>query len=196
MKVKQRLLGFYDAVLDVDHVHFDRAFTVLLVLFIGTLLASTPQYRDESQLFPLVIGIPTFLLLVFLLAVQVSPRLNQTIDRYATSDLFDLDDVVSDMDRSVAGGGATQRSLPEERESVASISLWTLALFGIILLVGFLPGTLIFLLTFYRFHAGQNPVRTLIYSGVMWAFIVVIFEIVLNTPFYTGVLGVELPLPF
>lgn len=196
MKAKQRLHGIYDDVLDVDHVHFDRAFTVLLLLFIGTLLASTPQYRDDSQLFPLVIGIPTFLLLLFLLVVQVSTRFNRKIERYATSNLFDLDEVVSDMDRSVAGGGATRRSLPEKRKNVLSISLWTLALFGIILLVGFLPGTLIFLLAFYRFHAGQNWFRTLAYSLVMWLFVVVIFEIVLNTPFYTGLLGVELPLPF
>lgn len=180
-----------DRVLGADHDHFDRAFTVLLLLALGTLLAVTPQYRDDSQLFPFVIGIPTFAMLVVLLVLQLSPGLRELVGRYTITDVFDLSEVSSEV-----GGGRIERPLPDERRSVLAISLWTLALFGVILLVGFLPGTLVFLLAYYRRQAEQPWSRTVLYSLVMWAFVIVIFEMVLNTPFYTGVLEVELPLPF
>lgn len=188
--------GVIEAVLAIDHDQFDRAFTVALLIFVGTLLAVTPQYREESQLFPLVIGVPTFALLCFLLSVQLSPRLRSLVSGYASSDLFDLDAVASDVEQARVEGGRVQRTLAEERTSVVAISVWTAGLFGLVGLVGFLPGTMLFMLLFYRIQADQSWLRTVLYSTVMWAFIVIIFEVVLNTPFYTGVLGVELPLPF
>lgn len=190
MSLRQRL-GRASELLEVDHEHYDRAFTVLLLLIIGTMLAVTPQYRDDSQLFPVVIGIPTAGFLVFLLAIQLSPRLQALVAEYTITDVFDLEQVAADID-----GGRIHRPLDEERKSVMLISLWTLSLFAIVWLVGFLPGTLVFLLAYYRFHVDQRWSRTLLYSAIMWAFIIVIFEIVLNTPFYTGVFEVELPLPW
>lgn len=196
MTVRQRLQRLSAAVLTIDHRHFDRAFTVLLLAVIGVLLADTLQYRSDSQLFPLVIGVPTFLLLAFLLAVQLVPRLRRLVERYAAADVFDLDDVVSDLDDAPESGGQVERPLSQERRSVIAVSLWTLALFVVVVLVGFLPGTLAFLLVYYRYQADQSWARTVLYSGLMWGFVIVIFEIVLNTPFYTGVFEVELPLPF
>lgn len=196
MTIKRRLRGYYATAVELDHDHFDRVFTLFLLLVIGTMLALTPGYRDDSQLFPLVIGVPTFVLLGFLLAVQLSPRLRTIVSGYASSDLFDLDEVVSDIDDTPGVGGMVRRTLAEERRAVLIISIWTLGLFGIVYLVGFLPGTLIFMLAFYRIQADQPWIKVVLYSLVMWAFVLVIFEIVLNTPFYTGVFDVELPLPF
>lgn len=197
MSVKTQLRGVYETLLSIDHRHFDRLFALLLLAFIGIMLVDTSEYSDDGQLFPLVIGIPTFLLLVLLLALQVSSRLNALATRYTASDLFEVDDVMDELDEDVDEGSVQtgHDSLQEERTNVILISLWTLALFGIIVLVGFLPGTLIFLLVYYRFQADQSWLYTLAYSLIMWLFVIVIFEVVLGTPFYTGVLDVELPLP-
>lgn len=194
MTLRRRLAAVYDAALSADHEHFDRAFTILLLAIIGVLLVDTVQYRPDSQLFPLVIGVPTFGLLAFLLAMQFSPKLQSFAERHAATDVFNLDEVVSDFEET-GGGGRIHRPLPEERLSVVSISAWTLALFLTIILVGFLPGILVFMLAFYRVHADQSWTRTVLFSVVTWAFIVLIFEMVLNTPFYTGVFEIEVPLP-
>lgn len=193
---RSRLREAADATLRVDHEHFDLVFTLFWLLVIGTMLALTPGYREDSQLFPLVIGVPTFGLLVFLLAVQLSPRLRSAVTGYASAELFDLDSVVSDVEGARSMGGRVQRTLAEERRSVVAIALWTLLLFGLVGLIGFLLGTLAFMLAFYRVQADQPWSRAALYSLVMWGFIIVIFEVVLNTPFYTGVLDIELPLPF
>lgn len=196
MSLGERLGGVARTLLEIDHEQFDRVFTLSVLVVIGTMLVLTPGYREDSQLFPYVIGIPTFGLLLFLLAIQFSSRLRSTVSGYASADLFDLDSVVSGVQGAGMEGGRVERTLVEERRSVVAIVLWTLLLFGLVWLVGFLPGTLVFMLVFYRVQADQPWSRAVIYSAVMWLFIVVIFEVALNTPFYTGILDVEVPLPF
>lgn len=194
MSGKDRLRGAFDAVLRISHEQFDRIFALLLLAFILVLLVDTPQYSTTGQLFPVVIGVPTFLLLVFLLITQVSPRLNRLASKYAGAELFEVDEVVDEFE-DAATATAEERTRQEERFDVFVICLWTLAFFGVILLIGFLPGTLVFLIAYYRIQADQSVPRTILYSLLMWAFVIVIFVFVLNTPFYTGVFGVELPLP-
>lgn len=194
MSAKRQLYGAIKWALNVDHVQFDRLFALVLLAFVGGLLAVTSQYSDTGQLFPLVIGVPTFLMLVGLLAMQMSSRVEALASRYASSDLFDIE-VMDEIEGEPSTGGGTERSLEAERLAVLEISLWTLAFFGVVVLIGFLPGTLVFLIAYYRLQADQSIPRTLLYSLLMWLFVIVIFEIVLGTPFYTGVLGVEVPLP-
>lgn len=194
MSVREQLRDALDAVLSVNHKQFDRIFALLFLAFIGVLLVDTSQYSTTGQLFPLVIGVPTFLLLVFLLVTLVSPRANRLASKYAGAELFEVDEVVDEFEEA-AGGKTEERTQQEERFDVLVICLWTLAFFGVILLIGFLPGTLVFLLAYYRIQADQSVPRTILYSLLMWAFVIVIFVFVLNTPFYTGVFGVELPLP-
>lgn len=194
MSVKDQLRGAFDAALRISHEQFDRIFALLLLAFILVLLVDTPQYSTTGQLFPVVIGVPTFLLLVFLLITQVSPRVNRLASRYAGAELFEVDEVVDEFE-DAATATTEKRTRQEERFDVLVICLWTLAFFGVILLIGFLPGTLVFLIAYYRIQADQSVPRTILYSLLMWAFVIVIFVFVLNTPFYTGVFGVELPLP-
>ncbi len=195
MSVKEQLRGAVDTVFSIDHEQFDRAFALLLLAFIGVLLADTSNYSDSGQLFPLVIGVPTALLLVLLLITQVSPRVRQFASKYAGADLFEVDDVMDEFEEDATSGISEERSLQSERLDVLVICLWTLAFFGTIVLIGFLPGTLVFLLAYYRIQADQSIPRTLLFSLLMWAFVILIFDVVLNTPFYTGVFGIELPLP-
>lgn len=195
MSVKEQLRGAVDTVLSIDHEQFDRVFALLLLAFIGVLLVDTPNYSATGQLFPLVIGVPTALLLVALLITQVSPRIQQFASKYAGADLFEVDDVMDEFEEEATSGIGEDRTLQSERLDVMVICLWTLAFFGTIVLIGFLPGTLVFLLAYYRIQADQSIPRTVLFSLLMWAFIILIFGIVLNTPFYTGVFGIEVPLP-
>jgi hypothetical protein len=195
MSVKEQLSGAVDTVLSIDHEQFDRVFALLLLAFIGVLLADTPNYSSTGQLFPLVIGVPTALLLVLLLVTLVSPRMRQLASTYAGADLFEVDDAMDEFEEEATSETSEERSLQSERLDVLVICLWTLAFFGTIALIGFLPGTLVFLLAYYRIQADQSIPRTVLFSLLMWAFVILIFGLVLNTPFYTGVFGIEVPLP-
>lgn len=175
----------------------DRAFALLLLAFVGTVLLLTPRYSAEGQIFPLVIGVPTLLLLLLLLVIESSSRIDALASRYTSSDLFQLGDLPGEGEESpfARGGVGAGKSRGEARRDVLVFSLWIVALFGVTLLVGLLPGTLLFLLAYYRFYSGRGWSRTLLYSLVTWLFIVVVFDVVLNTPFYTGLFDVQLPLP-
>lgn len=194
MSVRDQLRGALDAVLSISHEQFDRIFALLFLAFVGVLLVDTPQYSSTGQLFPLVIGVPTLLLLGFLLITQVSTRVDRLASKYAGAELFEVDEVVDEFE-DAATTTTEQRTRQEERFDVLVICLWTLAFFGVILLIGFLPGTLVFLIAYYRIQADQSVPRTLLFSLLMWLFVIVIFDVVLNTPFYTGVFDVQLPLP-
>jgi hypothetical protein len=127
-------------VLTIDSKQFDRLFAAIQFLFFGVLLATTPQYGPDSRLFPLVIGIPSFLLFGVLLLTQFSPRFAEIAGMFATSDMFAFDEQFGDETET----NSTQEddTLLDRRKRLVRISLWMLALFGLILLGGFYSGSI------------------------------------------------------
>lgn len=182
--------GRLNRALTINGEHFDRFFALVQFLFFGVLLAMTPQYGSDSRLFPLVIGVPTFLLFGVLLLTQFSSRFADLVGSLATSDMFGFEDQFGEQR---AGEPAAETRLARRRR-LAKISLWMLALFGLVFLVGFLPATVLFLVGFYRFYAECGWVRSIGYTVVFTVFVVLIFDVVMGTPFYQGVLGIEIPL--
>lgn len=194
MSPTRRLARLWDRVTAIDHRQFDRGFAVLVLLFVGVVLVRTPAYSARSQIFPLVIGVPTFLLLVALLAIQLSPRAQALIRAYTVTELFDTDALTERQAAEDAEASAEERrSLPAERTDVLRISVWIAVLLGVVYLVGLMAGSLAFLLVYYRVYARASLPRVLAYSVLVWLFLYVIFELLLGAPLYTGVFEVELP---
>lgn len=193
--LRKRLDDRVNELLGTDSIRLDRTFTISLLVFVGLMLAVTPQYRDDSQLFPLVIGVPTFALLTFLLALQMSTKLRERVDRLSTSNLFTMENQLRDIGGREPAEAPNEGDDLERRKRAAIVSLWTLVLFALIIIVGILPGILAFMLAFYRLRARQDWLRTIAYSGIVWLFIVLIFDVVLNTPLYNGLFGLSVPLP-
>lgn len=179
-------------ILTVGGERLGRLFAALLFLYFAVLLALTPRYDPDSRLFPLVIGVPTIVLIGALLLVQSSSRIAGLADRVSTSNPFELDEQLTD--EGEGGPGETaQYSLLERRKRLVVLSLWMVLLYGLIILIGFLPATFAFLLGFYRFYAGEGWLRALGYAVTVWVVIVLIFDVMMGTRFYEGILGISLP---
>lgn len=176
-------------ILTIDGAYLDRLFTVGLFALFAVFLYKTPQYSSDSQMFPLAVSIPTFVLIVGLLLVQSSERLANVIEKHRSKDLFDMDDSFGD------SSDQEKPSLPCQRKRVITISMWILLLFAAVYTLGFLPATFVFMLAFFKLEAELNWQRSVLYTVVVWSFIVVMFDVILNTPFYTGIFGIEIPTP-
>lgn len=183
--------GILSRILQAESTRYDLIFTLFLLLVVGTFLALTPQYSSDGQLFPLVIGIPTFVLLLGLLALILSSRSRKFADKFTAGDLFGVDEL-GDIEESESNIEQTT-NLIEQRKRVIAISTWILVLGLCVLLVGFLAGILVFMIAFYRIHAEETVSRTLLYSLLTWIVIIIVFVYALNVPFYTGVLDITIP---
>lgn len=176
-------------IMQVRSDRYDLLFTLSLLVGVGAFLALTPQYSEDGQLFPLVIGIPTFVLLLGLVIILASPRAKKLAEGFAASDLFDMGDV-DDPETNIE----QSTDLVEQRQRVIVISTWVIILSAMIWVIGFLAGTLVFMIAFYRLQAEQDIRHTLLYSLLTWIVIVVVFVFALNVPFYPGLLDITIPL--
>lgn len=184
--------GYVEYVLTLDAEHFDRLFAVTLLVYFAVLIAMSPQYAPDSRLFPLVIGVPTLFLLGVLLIIQSSSRVSEIVARNTVSDVVSVDEPDVGEDTAEPPSGS-ESSLLERRKRLVEISLWMLLLFGLVLLVGFLPAIFVYLLGFYRSYAGESWLRSLGYTVIIWVTIVLIFDVMMGTRFYEGVLEISLP---
>lgn len=182
--------GLLDRILLTDTRQLDRLFALSLLLYFGVLLALTPQYRPGTRLFPLVIGVPTFLLLCVLLVTQSSSRVAAFAERFATSEVLAVDEPGVDEAASEEVDGD---SLLARRKRVITISLWILGLFAAVLVIGFLPAMLLFLLAFYRLYAEEGWVRSILYTAIIWVIMYLIFVIFMGIQFYQGYLRAGAP---
>lgn len=187
---KDRPTTSLERILSVDTSYLDTLFAIGMLVFFAVLLAYTPRYAADSQLFPLVIGIPAVVMLGGLLLVQFSSRLQKVIDNFATTNPFELEE----LEQLDTEGSTESISIIERRKKVMTISTWTIVLFLFVELVGFLIAIFVFLLGFYRYQAREGWIRSLGYTIIIWAMIYIIFEVVMNTTLYRGLFDVGLTL--
>lgn len=164
----------------VDARNVDLIFTLALLVFVGTLTYLSFGYRFESRVVPQVIGIPTFLMLLMLVAIQVGERIG----------LFDVDDVLAGSVLSFeveftesapeAFEAAADRGTDVSGRSIVAILGWLALLLLVPFLIGIKYGILLFLVGAYRFYANETWIRTGVIAIVIWGFIIVIFEVILN----------------
>lgn len=194
---RNRVRSAFEPLLGIEGARLDAGFTLVLLVFVATLLVQTLDYGRQTRLVPLVIGVPTLVMLAALLAIQLSPRLAGIAGRHAAGSVFDdLTDGLEDFDRDEPREAhRDDRSIADGRFEFVVVLGWVGALFGLVVVVGFIAGSFVYLVAFYRLQAGQDWLRTTAYAVVVWVFAVVVFKAVLNTPLYEGLLGIEVPLP-
>lgn len=179
---------------EAEAVRYDRLFTLILTVYIGSLLVMTLDYRAEAQLVPFVIGIPTFVLLLTVLAIQSSDRVAAIAEKFSSAEVFGVDDdspPVDDLPSEVESStdlDASQARRVLGRFGLLSSTVILLVLFLLVYIVGFYVGIVVFLLGVYRWRAGLSWPRTFVITAVVWLFVVGIFHVLLNARLYTGVL--------
>ena len=158
-------------------------FSVFLVLLVGLVVGLALTYSATSQLIPLIVGVPTLLILLLVALSNVSPRVERITDRFETALFsFESDLVEEEADEFKPGG---------VRRGIA----WLLALSVGYYLFGFVAATPVFVYAYLRLEGGHPRKQSLVLAVGTTLFLVGLFEVLLETWLYPGVL-VELLEPF
>lgn len=109
----------------------------------------TMQYGRDAQLLPFVIGIPSALLVLGVLAIQLLSMLTEFEFKTHSGSLFALPEDETASSEPLEDRTARGRQL-------LAVSDWLVSLTVAIFLFGMLASRDLFFLGFYRFHAGQS----------------------------------------
>ena len=188
--IRQRLRSLVEPLLEMRSVRFDQAFVLLLLLVIGYQLVAAQSFSFEGRLFVYVIGVPTFVMAALVLLSQLSPRVAELMGELSTDVLGMGDRVGSILD------GTTDLDPEIARLRVLRTSAWILVATLLVALFGFVPSILAFMVVFNLVETDLGPWRSVGYAVGIWIGILVVFEVLLNTRFYTGIFDIRVPLPF
>ncbi len=156
-------------------------FTLVLVLFMGTLLWQTFGYEDFGKIIPLIVATPTFVFLLVILAAAISPRVNEMLNEYQVRDIIDVDEI----EQFTQESEDSESDVYDQRLEFIGITLWII-IFGLLFhYVGAVESITIVLLGYYRITAKQNVVRTVLYTGITLLFIYLVFDMVLEMRLFT-----------
>lgn len=196
-RIRNGIVEASEPLLRIEGRKLDRLFTLVLTLSVGWLVVrtATADWGSQTKLTPLIIGVPTLLLLLGLLTVQFSSRAAAVAGKLSTGDVLGIEERVQEMQTR------TEESVDERsdatdnggRSAVLVMCFWVLLLFGLVLTIGFTVGIPVYLLTYYRTRAELSWIRSVGLTALVWTFVVVIFIYVLNSPLYPGVFEVRLP---
>lgn len=182
--ILKRLYLLQAILLKISERRVDQAFIFLLLLIVGGQLAVSGRYSSEGQLFVIAIGVPTFFILSLLLLSQINPQVNRLMRKFA-SDIFSMENKVSEI---TSTGEEVDKTVA--RLQVFRISAWIITLTLLIVLIGFLPAILLFMIAFYLIETDLDIKRSVGYALLVWISIFLIFVGLLETRFNPGIIDI------
>ena len=144
--------------------------TLLLVLA-GTIVIASLQYNFRQRIVPLVIGIPTLVMLVAIVLSDFSPRLNRII--------------------IMASLSSPQEGLNEDVTAswkrIFVIAGWLLGLSVALFVFGFYVAVPIFLVAFFLVEAKTTAVVAVLFSLAVCAVVYFFFPYILGIEIWPGI---------
>lgn len=157
-------------------------FTGLLVAFVGVLLWTTLGYERFARIIPLMVGVPTFALLLVVWMATHSDRVRAFLARHQIRDVVDIEGDVGPM----AGAEATEDGggLYDRRVRFLAIAAWILGFTLLFVFVGIVESVLIFLLGYYRFASKLSVPQAVAYAIGVVVFVFIVFDLILEMRFF------------
>lgn len=144
---------------------------VLLLVLAGTIVIASLQYGFRQRIVPLVIGIPTLVMLVAILLSDFSPRLNRIL---AMASLGSLQDALSE-------------DIAASWTRIFVIAGWLVALSIALFVFGFYVTVPIFLVAFFVVEAKTPAVIAALASLVISTVLYVAFPYFLGIEIWPGI---------
>jgi len=192
--------GFVRRLLTVDPNRFDMLFTAALLVFMGALIVLSFDLSENSRRVPLVVAVPTFVMLGVVMVILVSDRASAFVEQYTSGSILGVDkDIgVTDDDSDDEEPLDPEEELYQRRKRQVIAFSSVLSLVALVYIIGFSLAIPIFLIVLYRWWAEQSWLVTVVTTVVVWLFIVVIFYVLLNVRLYRGLFGFDIVryLPF
>jgi hypothetical protein len=165
----------------IDPSTLEKSFTVALLAFFIYFAYLTRDFEPESRIFPLVVSIPAILFLSIVLLHQVSGSLEAWTGERLGDEFVDS-----------LGIETLSETSSEDRVKLTIVVLWVFSFAVFIFLLGFQIGILLFLLSFYKLYAEFGTLETIVFSLVIWAICMALFDYVLKIRLFEGVIGVSI----
>lgn len=162
-------------------------FTLLLLLLVLSMVVASFGYRPKARLFPLVIGVPTLLMLVFLAAAEFFPRFSKRLE-VGIETFFG-----GRLSEVAEGGNARETSETSGWVRVGTIFGWLVLLFGLVFFAGFYVASPPFLLLFFLVEAKLSWPRALAFTLAISIPIYLIFDLGLNMSIWPGAIPEIIP---
>lgn len=150
----------------------DLAFTVVILAIIVTSMVVTWNWPYSARLMPLAVGLPAALLCLALV-VRGGWRVFHGTAPDENEQLMDLR-ADRDLDADVFAGRA------------AAMFGWVFGFAFVVWLVGFLPGVPVFVFVYVLLQAREKWWVALLYSAGMFAFMVIVFHLILHVAWMRG----------
>ena len=162
-----------------------RWFTGALVLVVGLLLVQSLALPPASRLAPLWVLVPTAVLLLVQLLLDVSPRVRERLHALQ-GPVVNAPGQRFPAAEAEGSPGAVHAGSRRTRE--IRVLFWMAWLIGLMYLVGFVLSTALFLLPYLRTESGLGWRRSVVLTAVATGVTYLVFGLVARVPFPPGVL--------
>lgn len=185
--------GLVERLWTIDSRRFDVAFTVVLWLFIGTLIVYSFDLKPTARHVPLVVAVPTFLILSVILVMLLSERVSEFADAITDTEAFGADETeLPGSDVASADDQEEELSLVDRRKRIAYALGSVLGLFALVYVVGFYVAIPVFLVAVYRWKADRSWAVSIVTAALIWVFVIIVFHMLLSVRLFPGILDIEL----
>lgn len=151
-----------------------------LMLFLAvSFVIGAFTYMPRMRIVPLVIGVPTVALLVFIILQELKPRLF-SMDRSANEGADPEPEAPRRVTSSSIDAGQWQR--------VVTIYGWIAGFFVATFVLGHYLAIPLFLLAFFVKETGIAPLRALGIAVAVFLVLMLVFEVLLGIPLWPGIL--------
>ena len=148
-------------------------FTLLLLGFVLVIILMSFGYDRETRLMPLLIGIPTLLLIALQALLQFYPNLQHRFE----IDIF-----------SPAGSSKEKKRGQENKGGLLFPVFLVFFYFILLLFFGFLVATPVYLLVFFRLQGKLSWLKCISTAGIAWLLLYLVFSVGMKFILFEGLL--------
>lgn len=154
-------------------------FTLALLVFATVMLYATAGLSEVGRLVPLSVLVPTLVLLVVQLCLDLAPGFVEKHSLLEKKDVFGIEQM-----RPKAAEEADSGAWRGRRE--LNVFVWVTLVAGLMYLVGALIGLPLFLLLYLKVRSREGWVLSIGLSAAMFGFLYGVFVAVLNVRLHEG----------
>ncbi len=156
-------------------------FTLGVFVLVLVFLVLSLGYQPRARLVPVIIAVPTLLLTLFQLLIDMIPAVARRFSFFQEYDLFGIE-----TGRAAAPSEESRPSSAVFRREL-NFAAWLLLLVSLIYFIGYLVAIPLFMVLFMRLRSSERWLTTLSITAVTWAFVYVVFIVVMGAPLHEGV---------
>lgn len=161
-------------------------FTLVLLAFVAVMFVMTLSLGRVARLVPLVVAVPTLVLLAVQLMLDAAPGLAASFSAMELKDPFGIRPRLESILAAVSNGGESDDARRHLREQ--STFLWLTLMFALIYLFGFVVALPSYTFLYLHRRSGEGWMTSALVAAVMAALPYGIFVVALRLHLYEGVL--------